>query len=241
MFRRAIPLLVLLAAAGQLAAAPVPPQPKQKPDESVSPSAVRLVEHRKVQKELKMTGDQRIAVVDGRADVEEAFEKRFEELGNNPNATDEMFAALDRAQRKALDDVLVTAVEKGLTAAQRGRLRQLDWHVRGAEAFTDPQVAKKLQLTDAQRKKAAEVAEQQRGDALRYLQGDGDEDETKRRAGLFGGRALRLKEIEGALTADQKTAWANLRGPAPTGFNVDELWLRTEENKEQLAVPEPGK
>ncbi len=239
MLSRANPLLVALLVASQTAAAPVPPQPK--PDDSVSTSAVRLLEHRKIQKELKMTGDQRIAIVDGRADVEEAFEKKFAELGNNPNATEEMYAALDRAQRKALDDVLATAVAKGLTAAQRGRLRQLDWHVRGAEAFADPQVAKKLQLTDVQQKKAAEVTEQLRAGVNRYLQGDGEEDENKRKAGLFGFRAERLKEIEGTLTADQKTAWANMRGPAPAGFNLDELWLRTEEDKEFVAVPEPGK
>ncbi|MBM3980649.1 MAG: hypothetical protein FJ304_10250 [Planctomycetes bacterium] len=237
--RRAIPSLVLVLAAGQLVAAPVPPQPK--PDDTVPDSAVRLVERRKIQKELKMTGDQRIAIVDGLADVEEAFEKKFNELGNNPNATDEMFAALDRAQRKAIDDVLANAVAKGLTAAQRGRLCQLDWRVRGAEAFSDPGVAKKLQLTDAQKKKAADASEHIRGEVNRYLQGEGNDDESKRRASLFAIRKERLKELEGALTDDQKTAWATLLGPAPTGFDVDDLWLRTEEDKELIAVPELGK
>lgn len=237
--RRAIPALVLVLAAGQLVAAPVPPQPK--PDDSVPDSAVRLVERRKIQKELKMTGDQRIAIVDGLADVEEAFEKKFNELGNNPNATDEMYTALDRAQRKAIDDVLANAVAKGLTAAQRGRLRQLDWRVRGAEAFADPAVAKKLQLTDAQKKKAADAAEHIRAEVNRYLQGEGNDDETKRRASLFAVRKERLKELEGALTDDQKTAWGTLLGPAPAGFDVDELWLRVEEDKELIAVPEPGK
>ena len=72
MFRRMIllvPALVLLIA--QSDAAPTPTQPK--PDDSVSNTAIKLLKNRKIQKELKMSAEQRVAIFDGLADIEEDY------------------------------------------------------------------------------------------------------------------------------------------------------------------------
>jgi hypothetical protein len=234
MSRCAIPPLAALLLSVVATAAPVPPQPA--PDDSVAATAVQLLQHRKIQKELKMTAEQRIAIVDGLADIEENYDKKLDELGRMPNPPDEAYEKLDKERDKARDKLLADTATKGLSAAQRGRLRQLDWHVRGAAAFTDPQVEKKLQLTDAQKKKAADIAERLQGEVRRFIENEGVEDGTNPRTTLFAFRKDRLKEMVAALTADQKTAWTTMRGDAPTGFVADELWLKLALDLDELPV-----
>lgn len=239
MSRRAIPLsVVAVLFACPLFAAPVPPAPKQ--DDSVSPSAVKLLQHRKVQKELKMTAEQRIVIFDGLADLEEDYEKKITELSRMPNAAEEQYDKLEKDHRKAIDKLLGDSATKSLNANQRKRLHQLDWRLRGVAAFADPKVEKLLQLTEAQKKKSAEFVERQNGAVDSYIDGNGNDDEAKRRADLFAARAEFLKQMEATLTADQKTAWTALLGEAPTGFAVDDLWLKIEEETDQL-VPGIGK
>jgi hypothetical protein len=236
MSHRAIALFaVALLLPVQLAAAPVPATPK--PDDSVSASASKLLQHRKIQKELKMSAEQRIVVLDGLADIDEEYEKKVLELSRMPNPAEEDYDKLDKARQKQTDKLLTDTVTKSLTAPQRARLRELDCWLRGPTAFTDPQVEKKLQLTEQQKKKATDVVERMKVEFQRYLEGDGEED-AKRKA-LFDFRKARLKEMEDALTADQKTAWTAMLGAAPTGFVVEELWLKIEEELD-LLVPPPG-
>src|SRR5262249_61526841 len=116
------------------------------------------------------------------------------------------------------------------------RLQQIDFRIRGPVAFNEPQVEKKLQLTDAKKKKATEVAERIKAEMMRYLERGGDEDDAKRKMELFEFRKARLKEMEDALTADQKTTWTAMLGDAPTGFVVDDLWLKIEEDADGLPV-----
>jgi hypothetical protein len=236
MSRRVIPLLAAFLLASLASAAPVPPAPK---DDSAPSSAVRLVEHRHVQKELKMSAEQRLAVLDGLGDLAEEVEKKFEALARMPNPPDDAFEKVMRDHRKGADRLLAEAAEK-LTDAQRKRLRQIDWRVRGVAAFADPQVQKLLQLTDAQRKTASELAGRLKNELDRFLEGQIDGDEAKGRADLFSVRKDVLKQMEAALTVEQKTAWTAMLGAEPTGFKVEELWLRVEEDAD-LLPPEPGK
>ncbi len=247
MSRRAIPFLVVVLSScwampehawnGRACAAPVPPTPKA--DDSVPASASRLLQHRKVQKELKLSAEQRIRIVDELADLDDEHEKKINELVRMPNFNEEEFDKLSKEYQKKTDKVLAETAAKALTAPQRGRLRQLDLWVRGPTAFADPAVAKALALTDAQKKKAVEVAEQMKEEIERFIDGAGDDNDDKRKARLFEFRKTQLKELEATLTADQKTTWGTLLGPAPTGFAVDELWLKIEEEMDLLAPP-PG-
>ncbi len=47
------------------------------------------------------------------------------------------------------------------------------------------------------------------------------------------------KQREDALTADQKTGWTALLGDAVSGFAVDDLWLRIEEDLDLDQPPAP--
>ncbi|MBY0460688.1 MAG: hypothetical protein K2V38_25500, partial [Gemmataceae bacterium] len=184
-----------------------------------------------------------IALVDGLADIEEAHDKKIEALVRQPNPPEDAFEKLDKEQRQATDKLLTEAAAKSLTAAQRKRLAQVDLHVRGVAAFADERVAKLLQLTDAQKKIAAQLAKEQRAAAEGFLDGPNApvvrpvvDDEAQRKAELLKTRAGLLKKMTDALTADQKTNWANLLGDAPTAFDVNELWLKVEDEFD----PPPG-
>lgn len=223
----ALPVWVLATAA------PVPAAPKA--DGTLGASAPKLLEHRKVQKELKLSAEQRIGIIDAIEDVEETFEPKFEALGKLENPPEDAYDKLFREQAKAVEKVLTEAVTK-LTPAQRARLRQLDLHVRGPVAFADPAVANALKLTDDQKKKAAEVEEQVRDAVDKFLDGFGDDDEATRKAKLFALRAAQLKELVNGLTKEQQEAWSGLYGPKPA-FDADALWLRIEEDADLLLPP----
>jgi hypothetical protein len=239
MSRRTIPLVfAALLLSGPLGAAPVPAG-GPKPDDSVSPTAVKLLQHRKIQKELKMTAEQRVVIFDGLADLDEEHEKKLDELAKKPDAADADYEKLDKELEKATDKLLAS-VANDLTAAQRARLRQLDWRLRGPAAFADPQVEKKLQLTDTQKKKAADAAERMKTELNRYVNAETD-DEAKQKAALLEFRKARLKEMEDMLTADQKTSWTTMLGTAPTGFVVDDFWLKIELDVGPTVVPGIGK
>jgi hypothetical protein len=219
-----------------LAAAPVPPAPKA--EDGVSAAVAKLLEHRKVQKELKLSAEQRLVILDGLADIDDDHADKLNELSRQPNAAVEDYDKLDKARQKQADKLLGDAAAKTLTAAQRSRLRQLDCHIRGVAALADPQVEKGLQLTDAQKKRVKEAVERVKKEVGQYIDGAGDDDAPKRKIDLFSFRAARLKDATAALTADQKAAWERMLGPAPTGFNPDELWLKIEEELDSAAPPE---
>ncbi|VTS02234.1 Uncharacterized protein OS=Singulisphaera acidiphila (strain ATCC BAA-1392 / DSM 18658 / VKM B-2454 / MOB10) GN=Sinac_1105 PE=4 SV=1 [Gemmata massiliana] len=229
-----VPTIAILLAA-PLFAAPVPPAPKG--DDPVVPSAAKLLQNRKVQKELKMTAEQRIVVLDGLADLDEEYEKKFEQLSRAPNPAEDAYDKLDKERKQGVDRLLTEVATKSLTSAQRKRLAQLDRRVQGIGAFNDPRVQSVLQLTDAQKKKIAELVERQKSELTRYFDNLGNEDDMKRKSDLLEFRKDMLKQMEGVLTADQKTGWAVLLGEAATGFVPDELWIKMED---EMDLPLPG-
>jgi phage host-nuclease inhibitor protein Gam len=234
MSRRAIRLLAALLLAAPAAAAPVPP----KGDDSLAPSALWLLKHRRVQQELKMPAEQRIAVIDALADIDEGYNAKLDAMAAAQDVPDDTIAKLDADRAEATRKVLAAAA-KNLTAAQRARLRQLDWRVRGPAAFADPRVGEALKLTPAQLKKAADAAAQSKEAVARYIDEVGDESEARQKEKLFAARKARWKEVEDGLTADQKKLWAELIGSAPSRFAEDELWLRVVEDPDE--PPEPAK
>ena len=75
---------------------------------------------------------------------------------------------------------------------------------------------KKLQLTDAAEEESDGRRRADEGASCSgIIEGDGDEDEATRKDALFEFRKARLKEMEDALTADQKTAWTTMLGDCP--------------------------
>ncbi|MCS6866063.1 MAG: hypothetical protein RMJ56_08505 [Gemmataceae bacterium] len=225
---RAILGIVMACCVGRFAeAAPVPPPPKD--DDSIPRVTAKLLQHRKIQIELKMTPEQRITFIDRLADIEEEYKKKLMEALQTPNPQPEHYEKVLQEQRAALDKVHTDCVQS-LSATQRQRLRQIDWHLRGAAAFADPFVQEKLQFTAEQKKKSEEIVEHIRNDLQRYFEGPhGIAGLYCPKLDLLSLRKDRLKEMERLLSDEQKAAWKRLLGPAPTTFDVDEMWLYLEE------------
>jgi hypothetical protein len=231
MFRSAILLTALLvaASASDTPAAPVPIGPKA--DDTVPYTTAKLLKYRKVQKEVKMTAEQRVNVLDGLEDVEEEHEKQLVALDKLPNAPDEAFQKVEKDRLKALEKLLTTS-EKTLTPAQRTRLRQVGWQMFGPATFADPHVQKALQLSDDEKKAAAALAEQAKEKAQLYLQSLGNEDEEKVKAEVLGSRKEAVKKFTTLLTAEQRDAWKAMLGDPVKSFDADELWLKFIEDED---------
>jgi len=148
-----------LLVAVPVAAAPVP-SPKAA-DEPVSAPAARLLEHRRIQKELKLTGDQRTAIVDGLADIDEAIDKKREKLARIANLNQEDLDKIDKEQAANREKFLISASTKLLNTDSRSRLRQINAQVRGIDAFLDPGVQKLLTLSEAQKKSVTRAVKEQ--------------------------------------------------------------------------------
>lgn len=229
MSRRAILWVALaLFAAPLVLAAPVP---VTKTDDTVSLSAAKLLKHRKVQKELKMTAEQRIALVDAQEDIDETYEKEINRLVRMQNVPADSFDLADKQRRKSTEKILTETAEKRINVGQRNRLRQIDWQLLGPAAFTDARIQKGLQLTDDQKKAATALAERQQGLINQFLDQRGDEDEA-RRSELFTFRADATAKFVNSLKPDQRDAWKAMLGEPVKGFDLNELWLKVIEDDE---------
>ena len=126
---------------------------------------------------------------------------------NNPTDMQKQFSEME------------ALVKKTLSAAQQSRLKQIMLQQRGFRAWSDPEVAKKLGLTTAQKEKIQKLQEANRG-AMRNMfqsaQSKGDsKNATPPRADFSKIDAMRKKEetqMMGILTAAQKTTWSAMIG-----------------------------
>lgn len=228
--------LAFLLLAASASAAPVPPPPSG-PDE-VSPAAAKLLKLRRVQKELKLTPEQRVVIIDALGDIDENYEKKFNDLLRKPgfpnDQVGDQIEKLDQERQKATEKALTDAAAKTLTPLHRTRLRQIDWQVRGPAAFQDPLVVKALTLTDKQQEKVAALVELIEDKIDAYLDARGDPDEDKKKKDLLAARDQALKDIAAALTADQRAIWKGMLGDPVTGFDVIEQWLALVEEGDLL-------
>jgi hypothetical protein len=230
MFRTLLFTASALLIASDTPAAPVPVGPKA--DDTVAYGTAKLLKYRKVQKELKMTAEQRINLLDGLEDIEEDYEKQLLALDKLPNAPDEAFQKVEKDRLKALEKLLTTTGEKALTPAQRTRLRQVGWQVTGPAAFADPQVQKALQLDDDAKKAATVLADRAKWEAASYINNLGDDGEDKARAEVLAFRKEGVETFTKQLTAAQKETWKAVLGGPVKGFDADELWLRLVEDED---------
>lgn len=220
----------LVASAGILAAAPVPPNPG---DTEVSLPAAKLLRHRQVQKALTLSAEQRIGIIDGLADLDEGYNRRVNALLKRPDATDEALGKLEAERAAATGKFFRRIAAKTLTAEQRTRLRQLDRRLRGPAAAADPAVQAALQLTAAQKKTAADLATKLREKANAYLEKFGNDDADNLKEELLKSRAEAAKTLDAALTPDQRAAWKGLLGPPVAGIDPVALWLGELEEDDQ--------
>lgn len=217
-------------------AAPVPVTPKPA-DDAVAPSAAKLLKHRKVQKEMKLTAEQRIAILDGIADVDEAIDKKRMALLKQPNPTPDVFEKLEKEHRETNEKLFKDSAAKLLSPVQRTRLRQLHRQVFGPSAFADESVQKFLTLDEKQKKAVEEAAKQLEEKTDAYIAKLGNDDSDNLKEELLKFRQESLKSLTAALTSDQRDIWKSLLGEPVKGFDPVELWFTVIEEDDDLPVP----
>ncbi len=198
--RRWCSVLAVATAAGFVApAAPyqVAPHPTQQTPASKErdkrtsggqvPGSAIIVQQDAVQKELKLTPDQRKAIHELPQVIKKKFEADFEAMyklqGEERRAKSAEIREKHTAEfPKALDEVL--------TQTQRTRFKQLQLQHRGGDAFTQKEVIAALQLSEEQQSQIKEITRQRvktnRKELLNQIDKVLDDTQRKRWAELVG-------------------------------------------------------
>jgi Spy/CpxP family protein refolding chaperone len=168
--------------------------------------AAMLLANEGVQKELKLTDDQKAKVKEfsenQRAKMREAFG------GGQPDREkmQEVFKAAGEASEKF--------VKENLNPDQQKRIKQIEYQQMGFRAFTNEDVQKTLKLTDDQKEKVKTLGEDMRkdsGELMRDMRGGGDAAAEARKKLQAITKDYNAKAMD-ILTADQKSAWKDMTG-----------------------------
>jgi hypothetical protein len=161
-------------------------------------NAIMFLTQPSVQKDLKMTEEQ-IAKVKKAIKSRQAVREELKDL--DPDARAKKLEEITKANDKLAAEIL--------TADQAKRLRQIYLQQQGVNAFTKPEVAKELKLTDEQKKKLEDL-QAKAGAQIQALRRPGGGEEAMKKIGeLTKGINEDAMKI---LTAEQKTKWKELTG-----------------------------
>lgn len=162
-----------------------------------------------VQKDMKLSEEQ---VGKVRETLQDVAEKHRDDFAALRDAT----PAEQRQKMSALRKTMNDEIKKGisLSAEQSKRFDQIALQQLGSQAFLQPEVASKLNLTDEQKTQIMDINQ-----ALRGQQGGGafnkDQSKEERQEAFRKMAAMRkenLTKIVALLTADQKKEWKELTG-----------------------------
>jgi Spy/CpxP family protein refolding chaperone len=203
-----------------------------------------------VRDELRLTDEQYEQLIESHTQASERYNSTVAGLGVNADLSDQdRNSRLQRLQNTYQNNVITRADAALNDAAQRERFRQLHWQYQGSNAFRDPFIQEKLQLSNEQLLNIArygrngEISSGTSGAPL-------DERQNNANAGLGVGaaaninastgsiaqsnqgtisqqeriRAVRLEmmnRIHGTLTPQQQQAWSQMVGaPYDVGVNA---------------------
>jgi len=167
-----------------------------------------LIGNESVQKELKLDDKQ----VEKAKEIGQKNREKF-------TAAREETKDLDREERrtkmtalgKELNESTLKAVGEFLKPEQIARLQQVSYQAMGAMAFNDPEVAKKLNLTDTQKTEIQTIVTDSAAAAREIFQSNQDDREgnMKKFAEL---RKETLAKVTAKLNDEQQKSWKELIG-----------------------------
>jgi len=169
-----------------------------------------------VQKELKLDDQQG---------------EKAKELGEKTNEkmreVRESLQGLDQDERRTkmqeinreMNASALKAVGEFLKPEQVARLKQISYQVRGAQAFSDPEVAKKLNLTDNQKGDIQTIVQESMTEARTIFQDNQDDREAAMKK-IQELNKQTLSKAEGKLNDEQQKTWKELVG-APFEYKPD--------------------
>jgi Spy/CpxP family protein refolding chaperone len=161
-----------------------------------------------IQKDLKLT-DAQVGKV--QETLQAVREKHQDEYAALRDASPEERRAKTATLGKAVGEEVKKAL--ALSADQAKRFDQIGLQARGLQAFADPSVAAKLNLTDDQKAKTREIVEATRGSFAGASNKDASQEErTEARKKMAATQKENLIKVQAFLTVDQKKAWKDLTG-----------------------------
>lgn len=168
-------------------------------------SGYMLLTNKSVQQEIKLDETQ---IAKTTKVVEDAGAKMREKMEDIPDdqrreRIPQIFRAANEEVKSALKDVL--------KPEQMTRLEQISRQQQGIQAFTDPTVQEKLQLSDDQKSRLKEISDNSSTQMREIFSNAGDD----RQAAMQKMTALRKETLEkgvAVLSDDQKKTWKDLTG-----------------------------
>jgi len=165
-----------------------------------------LLQNQSVQKELKLTDDQKKKLATINKEFREKHKDDYAKLFNQDTDPKERGELSDKLNHEQME-----LVKPVLTDDQHKRFHQIQLQVRGAGAFSDPKVQKALKLTDDQKDKIKTIeddARQEMRDIFQNAAGD-REAAGKKFASL---RKETMEKASNVLTDEQKKTWKDMTG-----------------------------
>jgi Spy/CpxP family protein refolding chaperone len=159
-----------------------------------------------VQKDLKLTEDQKSKVQDT---IRGIMESRRDEMQALRDASPEERQTKMAAMQKSMADEAKKAL--GLTADQSKRFDQIGIQARGIQAFADPAIASKLNLTADQKSKLSDLGQGAR-EKLQQIRDSANGDFQEMAKQMAAYRREQMTKVQAMLSDAQKGAWKDLTG-----------------------------
>jgi hypothetical protein len=185
----------------------------------------RVLDNKALQEELKVTAEQKEKFKPV-ADKAAALQKKQAEMfaGGKGGFDKEKFQEIGK-EAQAVAEETRKALEETLNADQKKRVKQIEVQAAGPNAFVNEETAKELKLTEAQTTKVKGIVDEFRKDSrearAELFQGGADAEkvaEVNKKVDKL--QAAALKEIQDALTDEQKKTWKTIVGEP---FDVSKL------------------
>ncbi len=177
-----------------------------------------LAANTSVQKELKLD-DQQVEKAKELAD--KTREKMRETFQSLQGLEGEELTKKRQELSHEMNELTLKAVGEFLKPEQLTRLKQISYQMRGAGVFADPEVAKKLNLTDAQKSDIQAIArESMQGGRGRFNQDATPEERQAAMKKMAENRKEALAKAQAKLNDEQQKTWKELLG-APFEYKPD--------------------
>src|SRR5262249_4030442 len=152
-----------------------------------------------VQENLKLSDDQV-------KQLKEFGEKMQKEFAGLRDLSEDERRAKFQELRKEGDKQVAKILDK----KQAKRLKQISLQLQGTMAYSNPEVAKALDLSDDQKKQIADIQKETREEMGKIFQGEGTREEKGKKMNEL--RKSAREKTEKVLTDDQKKKWKEMVG-----------------------------
>lgn len=166
-----------------------------------------LLARNDVQKDLKLTDDQKTKLTNLRESFQSEMQAMFQNAGGDRQAMQQQMQAKMAEMQKQVDGIL--------TDAQKTRIKQIGVQMQGNRIAMNPEYAEKLKITADQRAKMRDLQEKSQAarQALMEKVRSGEMDREQMQTTMRKNNEILDAELGKILTADQKKLIAEWSGP----------------------------